>query len=252
MGTNYYTPYTDATSFEIGPMNAPLVELDKKITYNGNMIISCDGNIHYNPATGVLTWDDIIRVFFNTAAGWALENRVAAGNVTITDGQFIYTDITETDEAAITIAAADITKEAASNYIGVARLVLGYRNAASDEYVPLLLKSKTVDFMETFDGAPGASEIIMRVPMVRSVVFPVAMAGSQGILRTAATAETDFDIQKNTVSFGTMRFAIAGTVATFIAAATATFAAGDILEVIAPAGPDATAADLGINLTGSR
>ena len=75
---------------------------------------------------------------------------------------------------------------------------------------------------------------------------------SQGVLGTATTAQTDFDLQKNGVSFGTMRFAAAATVATFISAAGATFAAGDILKVISPNPADATAADLGFSLAGTR
>ncbi len=101
-------------------------------------------------------------------------------------------------------------------------------------------------------GVPSASLVIVRYPMPRAVVFVASLTGSQGVLGTAATAQTDFDILKNGVSFGTMRFAAAGTVASFISASGATFAAGDILTVVAPASPDATAANLGFALAGTR
>jgi hypothetical protein len=61
---------------------------------------------------------------------------------------------------------------------------------------------------------------------------------------TAATAETDFDLQKNDVSIGTVRFAISGTVATFVAISEETFVAGDRLELIAPVTPDGTLAEI--------
>lgn len=101
-------------------------------------------------------------------------------------------------------------------------------------------------------GAPSADQVMLRIPIPRAVVFPADLTGSQGAAGTAATAETDFDIQKNGASFGTMRFAASGTVATFISAAGSTFAAGDVLTVVAPATPDATLADVGFMLIGTR
>ncbi len=101
-------------------------------------------------------------------------------------------------------------------------------------------------------GVPSASLVILRYPLPRAVSFAVSLTNSQGVLSVAATAQTDFDILKNGVSFGTMRFAAAGTVASFISAGGASFAAGDILTVVAPASPDATAANLGFALAGTR
>ena len=74
----------------------------------------------------------------------------------------------------------------------------------------------------------------------------------QGKAGTSATAQTDFDIQKNGSSFGTMRFAASGTVASFISASGSTFAAGDVLKVVAPASPDSTIADVGFMLVATR
>jgi formylmethanofuran dehydrogenase subunit D len=108
------------------------------------------------------------------------------------------------------------------------------------------------DIGATYNGAPQASTVLLRIPFVRAVTFPIGLSGSQGVLGTAATAQTNFDILKNGVSFGTMRFAISGTVASFISTNGATFAAGDVLTVISPASPDATAAHVGFCLTGIR
>ena len=49
-----------------------------------------------------------------------------------------------------------------------------------------------------------------------------------------------------------MRFASAGTVATFIAASAVSFALGDVLTVVAPGTPDATLAHIGFALAGTR
>lgn len=101
-------------------------------------------------------------------------------------------------------------------------------------------------------GVPSVSLVIMRFPAPRAIAFAVSLTNSQGVAAIAATAQTDFDILKNGVSFGTMRFAAAGTVATFISAGGATFAAGDVLTVVAPASPDATLSDIGFTLVGTR
>ncbi len=100
-------------------------------------------------------------------------------------------------------------------------------------------------------GAFAATQIIIKVPFNRAVTFPAAFAGSEGHLETAATAQTDFDIQRNGSSVGTMRFAISGTVATFLGAGAA-FADTDRLKILAPGSPDATAAGLGFMLQGTR
>ncbi|MGH8520137.1 MAG: DUF2793 domain-containing protein [Gammaproteobacteria bacterium] len=103
-----------------------------------------------------------------------------------------------------------------------------------------------------YNGAPTASLIMLHHVVTRQVIFPSGLTGSQGKAGTAATAQTDFDIQKNGSSVGTMRFAASATSATFIMASQQTFAAGDILKVVAPATPDATLANLTFTLSGTR
>ena len=103
-----------------------------------------------------------------------------------------------------------------------------------------------------YNGAPTASMIMLHHVVTRQVIFPASLTGSQGKAGTAATAQTDFDIQKNGSSVGTMRFAASGTSATFIMASQQTFAAGDILKVVAPVTPDATLANITFTLSGTR
>lgn len=101
-------------------------------------------------------------------------------------------------------------------------------------------------------SAPTASLVMLRYKFPRAVSFPSGLTSSQGTAGAAATAQTDFDIQINGVSVGTMRFAAAGTSATFIMASPQAVAAGDILTVIAPASPDATLAGVSFVLAGTR
>jgi hypothetical protein len=104
----------------------------------------------------------------------------------------------------------------------------------------------------TYNGMPSASAVLLRLPMVRAVTFPAGMAGSRGVAGTTATVTATFDLRKNGSIFGSMTFAVGAANATFTAASATVFAVGDVLTVTAPANPDATLGDLGLNLTGTR
>lgn len=65
---------------------------------------------------------------------------------------------------------------------------------------------------------PSANERLPRVPGARSTRRAVELAGGQGCAGTAATAETDVDIQRYSSSSATLRFAVAADPATFAAA----------------------------------
>lgn len=101
-------------------------------------------------------------------------------------------------------------------------------------------------------GKPDAAEVVMRFVAVRAFTLPSALAGSKGGADTAATAQTDFDVRKNGASIGTVRFAASGAIASFIAASGTSFAAGDVLSVVAPASQDATLSDISITFAGTR
>ncbi|MDY7537685.1 hypothetical protein QN372_00850 [Undibacterium sp. RTI2.1] len=93
-------------------------------------------------------------------------------------------------------------------------------------------------------GKPAASAVIKRFISARPFSIPISAAGSQCKAVTAATASTTFSMAKNGVTFGTIVFAAAGTVASFTVAASTTFAAGDMLAITGPATQDATLADI--------
>ena len=113
-----------------------------------------------------------------------------------------------------------------------------------------------------YPGVPTASALLMLFPApagIATLTFAAAIAGSSGKALTAATAQTDFDVRKdattsaNGTSVGTMRFAAAGTVPTFIAAAGFTLTGGtNWLTVWAPATPDATLANISASLYATR
>jgi hypothetical protein len=113
-----------------------------------------------------------------------------------------------------------------------------------------------------FPGVPTASQLLGIFPApagITTITFASAIAGSAGKALTAATAQTDIDVRKNATtsangtSVGTVRFAAAGTVPTFIAASGFTLTGGtDWLSFWAPGTPDATLADFAIALYATR
>lgn len=105
-----------------------------------------------------------------------------------------------------------------------------------------------------YPGIPTASAKVVSVPVARAVGFVANFSGSYGAASAAATASTAFDVQKNGSSIGTITFAAAASTATFTttAGAAQSLAAGDVISIIAPASPDATLADPGFVLAGTR
>lgn len=156
MGANFHTAYADGTTiFAASSMEAPLSDLDRAISYTKNVIVHCDGVINYSSASGQLTWSGTLRILFVRADGQLIQNTVAAGGVTLSDNQMAYADLSETNDAAVSVYAASLTTAAASTTKAYNRLVLGYRNTASDAFYPvnvrLPVNSSTVGF---FGSAP--------------------------------------------------------------------------------------------------
>lgn len=104
-----------------------------------------------------------------------------------------------------------------------------------------------------FGGLPPAYSAgvdgLFVIPVARHMRFPSTAAGSTGKAKVAATAQTDFTVNKNAgSSFVTVRFAASGTVPTFVSVTQTDFAPGDWIEVKTQATADATLAQLGITL----
>ena len=143
MSTNYHTAFSNAapkTAFTKAAMGAPLSELDRAITYQqGKIIVTCDGAVTWT--SGVLTWSGTIHIYFTSAAGLAIHNSIAAGNLSVTDAYYAYVTLNETNDTVLTAAQAVITPASASTFFTYNRLVLGYRNAANDMFYPLGLSA---------------------------------------------------------------------------------------------------------------
>jgi hypothetical protein len=106
---------------------------------------------------------------------------------------------------------------------------------------------RVVDYALGFFPQPVANDLdwmlISRAVQITSADPGVAYA------RTAATAETVFTLQKNGASIGSVTFTPAG--GTVALTADVTFAAGDRLELLAGATPNATLADIQVIIKGT-
>lgn len=103
-----------------------------------------------------------------------------------------------------------------------------------------------------YPGIPTASAKLLRIPVGRAVTFPANFSGSKFAASANATGSPVFDVQKNGSSIGTITIAAGTTNATFATGGgtAQTFAAGDVLSIIAPNPADATLADVGVVLVG--
>jgi hypothetical protein len=101
-------------------------------------------------------------------------------------------------------------------------------------------------------GQPAASAMVFQFVVPRAIALPVNLAGSLAKAGTAATLAAAFTLRRNGSNIGTIDFAGGSTTATFALAGGAAFAAGDVLEILAPSPQDATLADVSITLMASR
>lgn len=178
MGNNFFTPWDTSTLFKPANMNPVPQGLDRGITYLKNVIVHCDGEITYNRATGILAWSDVLRIHFNRADGQAILNTVSAGSIAVADNEFVYADLNETNNTVLTLAVAAITTGAASNFVTYNRIVLGYRNTASDIFYPVLIRLKLLSLkVFTYQGNL-ADDATFNLPAIANSARGWIIAGS--------------------------------------------------------------------------
>jgi hypothetical protein len=106
-------------------------------------------------------------------------------------------------------------------------------------------------------GKPGASERVLRFYFAEAATLPPGLADSQAFLEVATTAAKSFDLRKGTgtgasSSIGSIDFASSARTSTYTFATAQAFAAGDYLDIIAPASQDTTLAGLSATLLATR
>jgi hypothetical protein len=92
-------------------------------------------------------------------------------------------------------------------------------------------------------GVPTTSLSVGFYVAALPFTFKAGLTGSQAVAKIAATGSSSFDVRVNGVSKGSITWSAGATVATFTWTADVAVAAGDRIEVLAPASPDATLSD---------
>jgi hypothetical protein len=103
---------------------------------------------------------------------------------------------------------------------------------------------------------PATGEIVLKFVSPKPMTFYAGLVDSFANAGIGATNAAVYSIEKNGVQFGTVSFAAGGgagpQAGTFAAPADITFAAGDILTIVAPSPRDPTLSTVGITLTAYR
>lgn len=116
----------------------------------------------------------------------------------------------------------------------------------------LQFSTKPFDIATFAPGLGTSNQKLLRVKVARACSFPSGASGSQATASANATASTTFTLSKNGSAFATINFPTGTAAGTWTLSSTTTFAAGDLLEIDGPATADATLADVGITLSGTR
>jgi hypothetical protein len=115
--------------------------------------------------------------------------------------------------------------------------------------------SEPYDVAISFSAVPTASQILLKMTMTRAVTFAANLAGSKPTAAdVAATASTTVSVKKNGSQVATLVYAVAGTTPTLATSGgtAVSFAADDVLSVVAPVTPDATLSGIYAVLAGLR
>jgi hypothetical protein len=101
---------------------------------------------------------------------------------------------------------------------------------------------------------PGVSQVVLRfvAPRAFTLLTGTISNGTNAPVKAAAaaTAQADFTVAKNGVTFCTLRWAAAATQAVYQSCTATDFASGDVLTITAPSSQDATLSDVGFTLPG--
>lgn len=136
---NYGTPWADVsggvgTHFNATEMNPLPAALDRAITYHKGAFVGCDGTVSW--AAGTLTWSGSIHIYFTRTDGTAIHNSIAAGSIALSDGEYCYVTLSETNNAALTMSKASLGAGSASTFKAYNIFMMGYRNTADDGFYP--------------------------------------------------------------------------------------------------------------------
>ena len=209
-------------------------------------------------ASGVLTWHDE-----RYSAGGIFDHSIAAAGDVTGPGSSTANHVALFDgtsgklikDSGLTLAGTNTGDQTSvTGNAGTATALQTARTIGGVSFDGTANITQPFDVTGFYPGVPTASAKVLRVPIARAITLPGNFSGSYFSASANATASTVFDVQKNGSSIGTVTIGAGGTTATFATTSgtAKTFAAGDVLSIIAPASPDATLADPAFVLAATR
>jgi len=236
-------------------------------TMSGFLTLHANPTLDFHAATKQYVDMVVGGIFYVTGPSSAINNNIALFDGTtgkiIKDGLTSLGDLntaTQTVNATnkATLVDADKLPVADSEASNVLKYFT-YSNLKSSlsTYFNTLYSNKNYSVGFGFTTTPTASEILLLHTFSETITFPDEFLGSVGRIRTNPTASFVLTVQKNVAgsgitTVGTITVSTAGVFTFTTTGTTVVFAPTDELAVIAPVTPDTTAANVSINLLGTR
>lgn len=186
--------------------------------------------------------------------GFEISNGVMALTASATN--YLVADIAT---GAISVSTASTNWDDFVNFFRLYKVVTGPTSISSYEDHRTMLTATYASFpydvIVYVSSMPTASQTLVKYKLTRAVDFNADFAGSTSAdADVAATTTATFSIKKNGTEVGTATYAAAGLAATFASTGgtAVSFAAGDVLSIVAPSPADSTLSGISIDLKGMR
>jgi len=267
MSTNHHTPWQDTvTEYKAADMNAPLGELDAAIEgVSGELqtqigeITTLSGELatHYTQylaLSGEVAGLDVTTLSGELASH--INDYVAlSGEYATHYTQYLALsgEVASIDYTSLSGEVAALSGEVYTMSGELASHLTDYV-ATSGEVAALMSGEagggQPYDIGITYNSTTTSGEYLLNYPFPRAVTYGTDMQGSWAIANVAPTGQTTFYMQKDGVNFGTIIFA-AGIPSGEFSGET-TFSAGNVFRITTPGTPDATLAEMGLSIAGTR
>ncbi|WP_316150420.1 hypothetical protein [Cupriavidus sp. BIC8F] len=222
---------------------------NKEVTANGLFDAASPATTwgRRDTTTSALTW--------GYYGGYFNGNAIANGTVTLTASatNYVYANAST---GAVSVSTSSFPAGSITLYQITTNATSVTNYLDRRQYAPVALVpaagTNPYDMPMFFPGTMTNSQILARIIFTRSVNFPISLTGSQFSAGNAATGSTTVTLNKNGSSIGTLLWAAAATVPTVTFSSAVTFAAGDILTIVAPSTADASLANVSLTFNATR
>lgn len=224
--------------------------------YTRNFNFVCDG---HGASTRTLTVPLTINAVALTGRFYMVTN-AGTGTVTVQGASGATVDVAGgvtalifndgTDQATVASAGAEALSTLNDvNFTSLADYQMMVYDLGNTEWINVDISYDIAVFIPT---TPADNEVVFMLIADRDFTLPASLTGSQGYAKTAPDTDETWDIQKNGGSIGSVDFTAASNSVSFTFSSETSFTAGDRLEVIADYPADATLAQVGLTLKGTR